>query len=109
MFEQKDCDPCRLYKLDDPKENIKLKIDKSYYIELKQKVKLDNGTVEDKLWNYPIKKVVEREDEFAEPGQNRFELEFTTNKGDKIFLYMSHDRTISSMQFIGRKFLMRGK
>ncbi len=93
---------------EDPKENIKLKIDKSYFIEIKQKVKFDNGTVEDKVWTYPIKKVIEREDEHAEPGQNRFELEFTTNKGDQIYLYLTHKRTISSMQFIGRKFLMRG-
>ena len=93
---------------DDPKENIKLKIDKSYFIEVKQKVKYDNGTSEDMVWNYPIKKVVEREDEHAEPGQNRFELDFTTNKGDHIYLYMTGKRTITSMQFIGRKFLMRG-
>ncbi len=93
---------------DDPKENIKLKIDKSYFIEIKQKLKYDNGTVEDMVWNYPIKKVVEREDEQAEPGQNRYELDFTTNKGDHIYLYMTGRRTISSMQFIDRKFLMRG-
>lgn len=96
-----------LEEAEDPKNEVKLKIDKSYFIEIKQKLKMENGTVEDKVWNYPIKKVVEREDEEAEPGDPRFELDFTTNKGDHIYLYLTGRRTIMYMQFIGRKFLMR--
>lgn len=93
---------------EEEEKDVKLKIDKSYFIEIKEKVKYEDGVVEHVVTNYPIKKVVEREDTHAGPEENRYELDFTTIKGDHIFLYLTGKRTIASMKFVDRKFLMRG-
>ncbi|MFK8100898.1 MAG: hypothetical protein AB8G15_00165 [Saprospiraceae bacterium] len=91
------------------KRKKKIKIIKKYSIEVRAIVKYEDGSVEDKKEVYPIKKVAELEDDTAPPGGERFQLEFNTDKkGKDIFLYLTPERTISSLEIGGKRYLMRG-
>ena len=84
----------------------KIKIIKKYYIDVQTLLSTD-GTENKQVKRYAIKKVTEREDESAEKGQERFQIELETNKG-LMYLYLSHNRKISSFELFDQRYLMRG-
>ncbi len=91
------------------KRKKKIKIIKKYSIEVRAIVKYEDGSIEDKKEVYQIKKVAELEDDTAPPGGERFQLEFDTDKkGKSIFLYLTPERTISSLEIGAKRYLMRG-
>jgi len=84
------------------------KITKNYYVLIRSRLQYEDGTQEDKTWKYPIRKVVEREDELAKPDENRYQIELTPIKGDPLYLYLRGDRTVSTFEANQQLFLMRG-
>lgn len=91
------------------KKKKKIKIIKEYAIEVRAIIKYEDGSIEDKTDSYTIKKINEREDETADPNGERFQLEFQTDKkGQSILLYLTPDRTVSSIEIDGSRYLMRG-
>ncbi len=89
-------------------ENKKVKIVKEYFINLHALISYEDGGKEVKDKSYAIKKIVEREDESAGPDENRYQLEFSLKKGKPIYLYLTGERTISSIEIDGKEYLMRG-
>lgn len=86
---------------------VKTKIIKKYFIDLHTKNTNKEGNTETINQRFSIKKIKEREDEQAELKQERFQIEFETNKG-LMYLYLTGNRRISSVEMIGEKYLMRG-
>ncbi|HHH50063.1 MAG TPA: hypothetical protein ENK52_03690 [Saprospiraceae bacterium] len=86
----------------------KLKIIKEYFVEVRSILHYDDGEVEDKKWTYKVKHLKEREDATAGPDGERFQIEFETNKGEPLYLYLTPKRTISSMELGKFRYLMRG-
>ncbi len=91
---------------DEEKKNVK--IVKEYFINLQSILTYEDGGSENKKWTYQVKKVVEREDKSAGPDEERYQMEFTLKKGKPIYLYLTGERTISSIEIDGKKYLMRG-
>ena len=86
----------------------KVKIVKEYFVNVRSIVTYQDGSVEDKTWSLPIKKITEREDETAGPGEEKYQLEIEIDKGEPVYLYLTPERTISSIEAVGKRFLMQG-
>ncbi len=86
----------------------KIKIVKKYFVNIRSMLTYQDGSTEDKTWSLPVKKIVEREDESAGPGEERYQLEIQSDKGDPVYLYLTSERTVSSVEAIGKRFLMQG-
>ncbi|MCR9287192.1 hypothetical protein OAF63_05225 [Saprospiraceae bacterium] len=89
-------------------DQSKYKIIKKYAVEVRSILQYEDGTKEDKKWNYPIRKVVEREDELAKMDEERFQIDISSDKGKQIYLYLTGDKTVSTFEFNNQLFLMRG-
>lgn len=86
------------------------------YIEIRTKklqvrsiIKYDDGGAEDKTWTYTIKKVVERIDETARQGQDRYEWVITLDElREPALLYFDHLRAVTRIEINGKNYLVRG-
>lgn len=87
---------------------VKRKVTKDYYVKVKTILKKEDGTTEDKTFTYPIKGIEEREDSSAKKGEERFQLVIKSGRKKELYLYLNEDRTVSSMEIDGVKYLMRG-
>jgi hypothetical protein len=87
---------------------IKVKIVTEYFVEISSFQEYDDGVRRSKSWRYPVKKIVEREDESAGPMEERYQWEFVTDKKEVVQLYLNGDHTVSTMQIGPKKYLMRG-
>lgn len=88
--------------------DIKVKIVKEYFVKVSSFQEYDDGTRQAKSWRYPVKRIVEREDESAGPMEERYLWEFVTEKKELVQLYLNGDHTVSTMQIGPKKYLMRG-
>lgn len=84
------------------------KITKEYFVKVRSILTYDDGTTEDVEKTFPIKKIVEREDTEAGPEEERYQLEISLKKGKPVYLYLTSERTISSLEADGKTYLMRG-
>lgn len=95
---------------EEQKEDVKVKIVKEYFVVIRSIITYDNGAKEDKTWEIPVKnKFTEYQRETA--GLNLEPFEFVIpgeKKGDDISIFLTERRTISSINAMGKKFLMRG-
>ncbi len=91
---------------DDIRKDIILK--RELQLEIASILKYDDGTVEKKVVSHKIKKVTQREDEAAGPDEERYQLDLETTKGINIYLYLTGDKAISSLEIEDKLFLMRG-
>jgi hypothetical protein len=92
-----------------PEEDGKeYKIKKEYFVKVRSILTYEDGTSEDVVKTFAVKRIVEREDSAAGPEDERFQLEISLKKGDPIYLYLTSERTISSLEADGKTYLMRG-
>ncbi len=89
-------------------DKSKYKITKEYFVVVRSILQYEDGMREDKSWKYPIKKVVEREDELAKMHEERFQVEFSSTKAESIYLYLTGDKAVSTFEIDNQMFLMRG-
>jgi len=87
---------------------VKRKIIKEYFVKIRSILKFEDGTVENKVWTFPVKEIQEREDEGAGKQEERFQLAIKTKGKKEIYLYLNGDRTVSSFEADGMLYLMRG-
>ncbi len=85
-----------------------VKIVKEYFVVVRSILTYEDGTSEDKIWEFPIKKVTEREDSMAGPDEERYQIEISLTKGEPLYLYLTGRRTVSSFEMGPKQFLMRG-
>jgi hypothetical protein len=91
-----------------PDDGKVYKITKEYFVKVQSILTYEDGTSENVEKMYPIKKIVEREDIQAGPEAERFQLEISLKRGEPIYLYLTSERTVSSMEAEGKTYLMRG-
>ena len=87
---------------------VKRKITKDYFVKIKTILKKEDGTTEEKIFTYPVKGIEEREDATAKKDEERFQLTIKSKGKKELYLYLYGDRTVSSMEVNGVKYLMRG-
>jgi hypothetical protein len=91
-------------------EVVKVKIVKEYFVIVRSILTYDDGTIEDKTWEIEVKnKFTEYQRETVGPNLEPFELVLSGNKkGEGASIFLTKKRTISSINVLGKKFLMRG-
>lgn len=87
---------------------VKRKITKDYFVKIKTILKKEDGTTEEKIFTYPVKGIEEREDATAKKDEERFQLTIKSKGKKELYLYLYGNRTVSSMEVNGIKYLMRG-
>lgn len=87
---------------------VKSKEIREYFVELRSILHFTDGTSEDRTERYPIKKVVEREFKTPRITEERYEWEFTPDKGDPIYLYLNGRHAVASMKIDGKTYQVRG-
>jgi len=93
---------------EDELKEREIKLVRTHFLHLDAIITYDDGSVEEKADKYRIEKVVEREDDQAGPGEDRYQWEVKIYKKDPIYIYFRADRTISSVEFGPKRYLMRG-
>jgi hypothetical protein len=88
-------------------EGKRVKITREQFVIVRSFVQFKDGSREDKTWKYPVKKVVQREDEKAGLQEERYQWEFITDK-EQIYLYLNGDKTVSTFEVGDKIYLMRG-
>ena len=91
----------------DAEEVVKTKTIKEYFVKVRSILKYEDGSTEDKVWTYPVKEIMEREDETAGKNEERYQVVFKSGKKE-VYLYLNGDRTISSFETEDGLFMMRG-
>jgi len=79
-------------------QNIKTKIIKTHFVEVKSFLTYSDGTSEMKVWKLPIGKIDLREDEMAGAGEEKFQMAFVASKGKELYLYMTDDRKVTAFE-----------
>lgn len=91
---------------DDPDK--KVKITEEYKIVVRSIIQFEDGMREDKTWEYPVRRVTEKEDKAAGQMEERFRWEFINDTKEQIVLFLNGDHTVSSMHIGDKTYLMRG-
>jgi hypothetical protein len=86
----------------------KIKIIKEHFVVVRSFVQYTDGQREDKTWEFPVKRISEKEDKQAGEQEERYQWTFVNDKKDNLVLYLNGDHTISSMVINDKTYLMRG-
>lgn len=95
---------------EEQEEVVKVKIIKEYFVKVRTIVTFEDGQIEDRVEEIPIKKkfaLFETETN-NDPTIAPFELEIYPKKGKPIIMRLTGKKTISSIQIEGKDYLMRG-
>jgi hypothetical protein len=87
---------------------VKVKEIREYFMVVRSILSYDDGTKERKTWRYPIRRVNEKEDEEAGIDDEKYRIELFSPKAEKILVYLSGGRTISSIEIDEKTYLVRG-
>lgn len=96
---------------EEQKENVKVKIIKEYFIQLRTILTFEDGAVENKIEEIPIKKkfTLYETETNGDPTIAPFEYEIMPKKGkNPITLRLTKKKTISSIEINGKHYMMRG-
>lgn len=93
---------------DDERKELKIKVVERLVIKIRSILTFEDGTTEDRVEEFDVKKLVQREDDTAAPDGERFQVEFVMDKGEPMYLYLTPKRTISSFETAEFMFLMKG-
>jgi len=81
---------------------------KEYFVKVSAVILDAEGKEEKVDWTFPVKEIEEREDASAKKNEERFQLAIKISKRKEIYLYLKEDRTITSFEAKGIKYLVRG-
>ena len=93
---------------EDQLKEIGVKLKERRVIKLRSIVNYDDGTSEDLVVEYEVKKMTEREDETAAPDGEQYQIEFELEKRGPIYLYLTPKRTLSALEADGIRYLLKG-
>ena len=95
---------------EDQMEVVKVKIVKEYFVIVRSLLTYEDGTFEDKTWEIQVKsKFTEYQRQGPEPNIEPSEFTLTgEKKGQDVSIFLTRKRTISSIDILGKKYLMRG-
>lgn len=86
---------------------VKTKIIKRYFVIVKSLMNYDDGTSEMKAMKIPIQKVIEKEDDTAGPGEERFQIAMESEKGKSLYIYMTENRKITAFEMGSLRYELR--
>ena len=86
---------------------IKTKITNKFYIDFRALARDRDGRVERQRMTYSVLGAIERENESARPGGERYQWELEIHKHPNAFVYLTEDYAISSIELDGQRFYMR--
>ncbi len=86
----------------------KVKLILEHYFIVKTFQEQADGTRKERVSQYRIKGIQELEDESAPKGTERFQLDFTIDGGNHIFMYLMDDRTVSYLELENSTYFVRG-
>lgn len=81
---------------------------KKFFIIVKTFELQKDGTRKPKEKRYMVKEIKERVDDSARKGEEKYQIDFSVDGKKHIYLFLLHDRTISSLELGYDKFYMRG-
>ncbi len=95
---------------EEQEEVVKVKIVKEYFLSIRTILTFDDGTVEDRVEETPIKKqfTLFETEANGDPTVQPYELEIYPKKGKPIRMLLTKKKTISSLHIDGKSYLMRG-
>jgi len=82
---------------------------KEYFVNISSVVTDMEGKSEKVNWRFPVRELEEREDPSATKKEERFQIAIKVGKRKEIYLYLMKDRTVSSFEAKGIKYLVRGQ
>jgi len=85
-----------------------VKLKERRIIKVRSILTYEDGTSEDLITEYEVKKMTEREDETAAPDGERYQIEIELEKGDPVYLYLTPKRTLSAFEADGIRYLLKG-
>lgn len=89
-------------------KELGVKLKERRVIKVRSIVNYEDGTSEDLVIEYEVKKMTEREDETAAPDGERYQIEFELDKGESVYLYLTPKRTLSAFEAGGIRYLLKG-
>ncbi len=89
-------------------KELGVKLKERRVIKVRSIVNYEDGTSEDLVIEYEVKKMTEREDESAAPDGERYQIEFELDKGEPVYLYLTPKRTLSAFEAGGMRYLLKG-
>ncbi len=89
-------------------KGLGVKLKERRVIKVRSIVNYEDGTSEDLVIEYEVKKMTEREDESAAPDGERYQIEFELDKGESVYLYLTPKRTLSAFEAGGMRYLLKG-
>ena len=89
-------------------KELGVKLKERRMIKVRSIVNYEDGTSEDLVIEYEVKKMTEREDESAAPDGERYQIEFELEKGEPVYLYLTPKRTLSAFEAGGIRYLLKG-
>jgi len=93
---------------DDELKERGVKLKERRVVKIRSIVNYEDGTNEDLVVEYEVKKMTERENESAAPDGERYQIEFELEKGESIYLYLTPKRTLSAFEADGIRYLLKG-
>lgn len=88
--------------------NRRVKLDKTYTVTIKRTVTTSDGVAEARSDTYEIKSIDIREDDQAVEDQERYQLELQLDNKESLYLYLTIDQAVSSIEMGDTFYLMRG-
>jgi len=85
-----------------------IKLKERRVVKVRSIVTYEDGTTEDLVTEYEVRKTTEREDETAAPDGERYQIEVELEKGGPVYLYLTPKRTLSAFEADGMRYLLKG-
>ncbi len=96
---------------EDQKEKVKVKIIKEYFIVVRSILTFEDGTTEDRVEEVPIKQkfTLYQTESNGDPTIAPYEFEISPKKGKTpILMHLTKNKTVSSIEINGKRYMMRG-
>lgn len=93
---------------EEERKERQIKVQARHLIKIRSILSYDDGTTEDVINEYDVKKISEREDDTAAPDGERFQIELELEKGNPVYLYLTPKRTLSSFETDDLLYLLKG-
>jgi len=93
---------------EEERKERQIKVQTRLVIKMRSILTYEDGTTEDVVAEFDVKKISEREDETAAPDGERYQIELELEKGDPMYLYLTPKRTLSSFETNDLLYLLKG-
>ena len=87
---------------------VKTKIIIQDYVILRQRIKYDDGTFEDKKNEFKIGKITVKEDKEAKDDEEKYQLTISPSGASPFYIYLTGNKAVNSIEFADKLYLVKG-